>query len=101
MLGSAPRGGMLSPHAGADTEHPGMNAYSPNSDSGPASGWSTALLPKPNYFLKSPFGSWRVRSFSKAPWVHLVLPLPSVPLTPFPHPTLFSVLNLTSPRSGF
>ena len=58
MLGSAPRGGMLSPHAGADTEHPGMNAYSPNSDSGPASGWSTALLPKPNYFLKSPFGSW-------------------------------------------
>lgn len=43
---------MLNPHAGEGTEHPGMNAHSPNPDSGPASGWSAALSPKPNYFLK-------------------------------------------------
>lgn len=43
---------MLSPRAGAGTEHREVNAHSPNPDSGPASGWSAALTPKPDYFLE-------------------------------------------------
>lgn len=104
MLGGAPGGGMLNPHAGAGTEHPGVNVHSPNPDSGPASGWSTALPPKSDGLSKSPFGSWRVRSFSKAPLVHLVWSLPPVLLTSFRPPTLVSVLErnlLTSLSPGF